>query len=103
MKWIDRINVSWGFGARVEIASNDFFGPGVTVAGLLSAQDVISVLENNDVPDILILPDDILDASDRRFVDDLTVDQFKKQTGIRDILFASTVSEAIFKIQQRTV
>jgi putative radical SAM enzyme (TIGR03279 family) len=103
MKWIDRLNDTWGFGAKVKIASNNFFGSRVTVSGLLSAQDVISVLNNTDVPDILILPDDILDASGRRFVDDCTVDQLKEQTGIREILFASTLSGAISEVQQRTV
>lgn len=100
-KWIDRLNTSWGHGIRLATASNDFFGPQVTVAGLLSARDIMSVLRNRKIPDVLVLPDDILDVSGQRFVDDMTVNQLKEQTGIPEIVFASIVGDAFSVISQR--
>jgi len=98
-RWSNRLNRKWGRGVRTCIASNGFFGPQVTVAGLLSGTDVMSALKNGELPDILILSDDILDPSGRCFVDDMTVDELKEQTGIPVIAFAHTMGDAFETIR----
>jgi NifB/MoaA-like Fe-S oxidoreductase len=42
---------------------NAFFGPTVTVSGLLTAQDVIEALHGRDLGDRLVLPRAMFDAS----------------------------------------
>ncbi len=56
---------------------NTFFGPEVTVAGLLCGQDVLSALqENGNLGDLVLLPRVMLDNEGVRFLDDMTVEDF---------------------------
>ena len=100
--WCNRLNQKWGPGVRTEIASNNFFGSQVTVAGLLGGTDIVSVLESGFPPDILILSDDMLDPSERYFADDMTVDELKERTGVSTILFARTMGDAFQSIREAT-
>jgi len=54
---------------RVE---NEFLGKGVTVAGLLTGQDVKRAIQN-EVYDVLLLPDEMFN------VDGVTLDNFKME------------------------
>ena len=57
---------------------NKFFGAEVTVAGLLCGQDVLAALEENaHLGDLVLLPRVMLDNEGVRFLDDMTVDEFK--------------------------
>lgn len=57
---------------------NRFFGPEVTVAGLLCGQDVLSTLnEQDDLGDLVLLPRVMLDNEGKRFLDDITVEEFQ--------------------------
>ncbi|HEY0756314.1 MAG TPA: DUF512 domain-containing protein [Ktedonobacteraceae bacterium] len=57
---------------------NQFFGPEVTVAGLLCAQDVLNALLALDDPgDLILLPRVMLDNAGERFLDDMTVEEFQ--------------------------
>lgn len=50
---------------------NDFFGPDVTVTGLVTGQDVIAQLKGKKLGDYLIVPEVML--RDGRFLDDISV------------------------------
>ncbi len=57
---------------------NQFFGPEVTVAGLLCGQDVLGALRTlDDAGDLILLPRVMLDNEGRRFLDDVTVEEFQ--------------------------
>ena len=57
---------------------NKFFGELVTVAGLLCGQDVLDALqENGNLGDLVLLPRVMLDNEGTRFLDDMTVEDFK--------------------------
>ena len=57
---------------------NRFFGPEVTVAGLLCGQDVLdALLANDNLGDLVLLPRVMLDNAGERFLDDVTVEEFK--------------------------
>ena len=57
---------------------NRFFGPEVTVAGLLCGQDVLdALLANDNLGDLVLLPRVMLDSEGKRFLDDVTVEDFK--------------------------
>ena len=59
---------------------NNFFGPEVTVAGLLCGQDVLAALKaNTNLGDLVLLPRVMLDNEGLRFLDDVTVEDFKAQ------------------------
>ena len=57
---------------------NIFFGAEVTVAGLLCGQDVLAALEaNSNLGDLVLLPRVMLDNEGVRFLDDVSVEDFK--------------------------
>lgn len=59
---------------------NNFFGAQVTVAGLLCGQDVLHALQQQErLGDLILLPRVMLDNEGRRFLDDVTVEEFKAQ------------------------
>ena len=63
---------------------NQFFGPEVTVAGLLCAQDVLKTLKAQDnLGDLVLLPRVMLDNEGTRFLDDITVEEFKAELPAR--------------------
>ncbi|HEY3992884.1 MAG TPA: DUF512 domain-containing protein [Ktedonobacteraceae bacterium] len=63
---------------------NQFFGPEVTVAGLLCAQDVLNALYAQEDPgDLILLPRVMLDNEGKRFLDDMTVEEFQANLPVR--------------------
>ena len=63
---------------------NKFFGEEVTVAGLLCGQDVLASLEEYGNPgDLILLPRVMLDNEGARFLDDVTVEEFKARLPAR--------------------
>jgi NifB/MoaA-like Fe-S oxidoreductase len=63
---------------------NQFFGAEVTVAGLLCGQDVLAALQQNEnLGDLVLLPRVMLDNEGVRFLDDITVEEFKSQLPMR--------------------
>lgn len=63
---------------------NQFFGPEVTVAGLLCAQDVLNTLHaQDDLGDLVLLPRVMLDNEGKRFLDDITVEEFQASVPTR--------------------
>ncbi len=82
---------------------NQFFGAEVTVAGLLCGQEVLAALQQNENPgDLVLLPRVMLDNEGVRFLDDMTVDEFKQQVPIR-AEFVRNVQETIEAIRSLAV
>ena len=52
---------------------NDFFGHKITVAGLITGQDIINQLKDRELGDFIIIPDTMLKADEDIFLDDVTV------------------------------
>jgi putative radical SAM enzyme (TIGR03279 family) len=65
---------------RVVPVTNTFFGPLVTVAGLLCGQDVLDALASAcagfTADDLILCPRIMLDNAGKRFLDDITVEDF---------------------------
>ncbi len=82
---------------------NRFFGPEVTVAGLLCGQDVLQALhahhEAVGLGDLILLPRVMLDNEGVRFLDDLTVATFHEQLppGVRAV-FVRNAQETVAAI-----
>jgi putative radical SAM enzyme (TIGR03279 family) len=87
-----------GLAVRVLPVVNRFFGPSVTVAGLLCGQDVLDALAAEapdlDADDLVLLPRVMLDNAGARFLDDLTVAEFERRVPAR-VVFAKTAAELV--------
>jgi NifB/MoaA-like Fe-S oxidoreductase len=83
---------------RIVAVENLFFGPLVTVAGLLTAQDTLAAiaarLADFTGDDLLLLPRVMLDNAGARFLDDLTVEEFRAQAPA-PVIFAKTADEIV--------
>ncbi|HEX6542395.1 MAG TPA: DUF512 domain-containing protein [Ktedonobacterales bacterium] len=81
---------------RVVPVENRFFGPVVTVAGLLCGQDVLDQVREQcgdfTSDDLLLLPRVMLDNAGKRFLDDVTVEDFRAQAPAR-VTFARNADE----------
>ncbi len=83
---MDRIRIKYpNIHITVYTITNEFFGNDITVAGLLTGQDIINQLKGKDLGDYLILPDVLLRDGEDVLLDDFTLDDIKNalQTQIR--------------------
>jgi NifB/MoaA-like Fe-S oxidoreductase len=79
---------------------NQFFGSEVTVAGLLCGQDVLDALRAMDNPgDLILLPRVMLDNEGVRFLDDMTVEDFKASLAPARVEFVRNAPETIDAIR----
>ena len=62
---------------------NEFFGPDITVAGLLTGQDIINQLKGKNLGEFLILPSVLLRSGEDILLDDLTVKDIERALNIR--------------------
>lgn len=58
-------------GVRIEVVpvTNRFFGETVTVAGLLTVQDIVAALDGRDLGDVVVVPGEIFRGPDRLSLD----------------------------------
>lgn len=63
---------------NIYVIRNDFFGEDITVAGLLTGQDLIKQLKDQFLGEYLILPETMLRSGEDVFLDDYTVGDLKK-------------------------
>jgi putative radical SAM enzyme (TIGR03279 family) len=82
--------------ARAVPVVNQFWGPLVTVAGLLCGQDVLDALlalkARDELGDVVVLPRVMLDNAGERFLDDVTLADFTAQVPAR-VEFARNAHE----------
>ncbi len=64
---------------------NDFYGHNITVAGLVTGQDIIAQLKDKDLGEFLIMPDVMLRSGEDVLLDDVTVKDIENalQTTVR--------------------
>ncbi len=67
---------------RVIPIKNRFFGESITVAGLVTGQDLIGQLAGKDLGDALLIPQNMLRSGENVFLDDITTDQVSERLGI---------------------
>ncbi|WRS26514.1 DUF512 domain-containing protein [Oscillospiraceae bacterium MB08-C2-2] len=70
-----------GLEAEVVPIRNDYFGPTITVAGLVTGTDLCAQLAGRPLGDELLLPMAMLRHEKDRFLDDYTVPQVEKALG----------------------
>jgi putative radical SAM enzyme (TIGR03279 family) len=81
-------------GMEVEVipVENRFFGPTVTVSGLLTGRDVIEALQGRDLGDVVFLPRAMFDASGELTLDDMSPAAIAEALGVR-VEVAGTMGE----------
>ena len=85
---------------EVQVAKiiNYFFGETITVAGLITAGDMIEQLKDMDLGDELIIPEVMLKADEPIFLDDLSVSYVEKALDIKISASANDGYEYLEKI-----
>ena len=68
--------------AEVFEIKNDFFGHGVTVAGLVTGKDLISQLKNRPHSETLIIPSVMLRSEGDVFLDDVSLEDVEKALSV---------------------
>ena len=81
-------------GLEIEVVpvENRFFGPTVTVSGLLTGWDVIEALRGRELGDLVFLPQAMFDASGGLTLDDMTAAAIGERLGVR-VEVAGTMGE----------
>jgi len=81
MKKFQELNEKFQY--EIVAVKNNFFGDSVNVTGLLVGNDILSSIDNNkeiiDNNSVIMLSEDTLNFENRKFLDGLTFDKFKKE------------------------
>ena len=87
-------------GVAIEVVpvENRFFGPMVTVSGLLTGRDVIEVLRGRDLGDVVFLPRAMFDASGDMTLDDMGLAEIGERLGVR-VEVAGTMGEVVTSLR----
>ena len=71
-----------GLAVNLVPVKNDFFGGTVDVTGLLTGQDVLRRLQQEDLGEEVLIPSNMLMADEDIFLDDMTVGMLSAQLGV---------------------
>lgn len=72
-----------GLKINIFTITNDFFGHGVKVAGLLTGQDIIGQLSGKAVGSNIFIPECMLKSDEQVFLDDITVEELEEKLGAK--------------------
>ncbi len=77
---IDKMTKKWdNLNCRVYAIENEFFGPLITVAGLVTATDIIKQIGNENLGDELLIPEVMLRSEGDMFLDSITLSELKEK------------------------
>lgn len=80
---VDIVKNKWhNLECQVYRIRNDFFGHSITVAGLLTAQDIIAGLKGKPLGDRLLVSDNMFKADEDITLDDMHIDELSAQLGV---------------------
>lgn len=78
----DKLSAKTGGKINVYAIRNEFFGPSVTVAGLVTGGDIYNQLCGKEIGSCLILPRCMFKEFHDVFLDNMTVDELSKKLGV---------------------
>lgn len=79
---------------RLVIAQNAFFGPSVTVAGLLTGQDILQALKGKRLGELVLIPASSLKEDEDVFLDNMRVEQLEQALSVK-VLKVENLSEVL--------
>ena len=81
---VDRCNKKWdNLDCRVKAIKNSFFGGEITVAGLVTATDIIKQLENEELGEELLIPSVMLRDGGDMFLDSITLTELSQRLNVK--------------------
>jgi NifB/MoaA-like Fe-S oxidoreductase len=86
--------------ARVATVQNDFFGPVVTVSGLLTGRDILAATADARAGELLFVPRVALDGEGEALLDGMTLAEFEAQTPAT-VVVAGSIPEVVAAIKAR--
>ncbi len=91
---VQQLNQVPGLKINLMALQSDYWGQTITVTGLLTGQDLLSGLQNQDLGQGILLPTVMLKHGELRFLDDLTVAEVSGGLGV-DIICVGDITELI--------
>ena len=82
-KTLERLALVKGLSIRTIIVKNRFFGPSVTVSGLLTGSDILEALKNRHLGDLVLLPSNVLKDDEQIFLDNMSLSHLEKTLGMK--------------------
>jgi NifB/MoaA-like Fe-S oxidoreductase len=79
---------------KLVIAQNGFFGPSVTVAGLLTGQDILRALKGRRLGDLVLIPSSAMKEDEDLFLDNMRLEQLEQALSVK-VLKAENFSELV--------
>ncbi len=81
---VDKAASKWhNLECEVYPVKNNFFGDKITVAGLVTGQDIIAQLSGKYLGDELLVPSNMLRFERDLFLDDVSVEELQRKLGVR--------------------
>lgn len=80
---------------------NEFFGERITVAGLITGQDLIKQLKGKELGNTLLLPNVMLRSGEPVFLDDITLDDIEKTLQVPINIIKSSGQDFLDAVLQR--
>lgn len=97
----EKIAIEKTLGVEIDVqkVENDFFGHTVTVAGLLTAGDIINQVKNNGC-DAFLIPNTMLKELSNLFLDNVTVETVEKALGAKIVVVSAYGTDMAQKIME---
>ena len=81
---------SFNMDVHVHCIRNDFFGETITVAGLITGQDIIKQLKEKTLSGELLVPVNMLRSGEEVFLDDITLKDIEKALQVKACIIQSS-------------
>jgi putative radical SAM enzyme (TIGR03279 family) len=91
---LERLRTVEGPKIRLVIARNGFFGSSVTVAGLLTGQDILRALKGKRLGELVLIPSSALKEDDDVFLDNLRLEQLEQALSVK-VVKTESFSEVV--------
>jgi len=88
--FVDRLRTIEGLSIDLIEVNNEFFGPSVTVTGLLTGKDIFKSVAGKTGADCLLVPDVTLKQDENVFLDNVTIKDMEESLGMKVIPIEST-------------
>ena len=79
---LERLQGVKGLTLRRVVVKNRFFGPSVTVTGLLSGGDIVRALKGKQLGDLVLIPANSLKDDEHIFLDNMGLDRMERLLGV---------------------
>ena len=86
----DELSAATGAAVELHVINNRFFGPAITVSGLLAARDIVAGLRGRRLGDLLVLPRAMFDSEGARTLDGASAPAIAGSLGVPVVPAGST-------------